>query len=315
MPRPEPLPDFVPPMLARIGAPFDSDEHLFEIKWDGTRALLFRDETELRLLNRRRAVLTDRYPEHQGWDALPPGTVLDGELVVLRAGLPDFGALLSREQVRRPARAAVLARSHPATYAVFDLLYLDHLPLLDRPLAERRERLAELIDGRSLPALILSEGITGDGSAYFERCVDAGLEGVVAKRLTSRYRPGERTDAWQKIKRSERLLCAVVGFSMRGEEIRSLIIAASFDGALRCVGRVGSGLTDAKRAELLARLPEIERDRPVVPCGTHRGRWVEPILFCDVSYLEPTASGELRAPVLRAWVDSAVQPGEDPRGG
>ena len=97
------------------------------------------------------------------------------------------------------------------------------------------------------------------------------LEGIVAKRRSSRYRPGERTDAWQKIKRSEDLLAVVIGFAMRGDEIRSLIIAAEIEGELRCVGRVGSGLTDAKRAELLERLPSLERDAPVVPCR-HSGR-------------------------------------------
>jgi DNA ligase D-like protein (predicted ligase) len=294
-------------MLARIGAPFDSDEHLFEIKWDGTRALCFVDRDGLRLRNRRGADLAVRYPEHIPWRALPAGTVLDGEIVVLAEGAPDFGSLLSREQARTADRAARLARSQPATYIVFDLLYRDFSPLLDRPLAERRERLESLLAERPLPSLVLSEGITGRGEAYFASAVERGLEGVIAKRLASRYLPGERTDAWQKFKRRLRLLGVVIGVSMRGEELRSLIIAADREGELRCVGRVGSGLTERDRAMLLARLPELERAAPVVPCR-HRGRWIEPLLFCDVSYLEATRSGELRAPVFRGWVEPGGAP-------
>ena len=296
------LPDFVAPMLCRRGSAFDSDQHLFEIKWDGTRALLFADHSGRRLRNRREAVLDERYPELESWGALPPGTVLDGELVVLRDGAPDFSALLAREQIRSPDRARRAARANPATFVAFDLLYEQFEPLFARPLIERRERLAALLTPRELPSLIFSDGVVGTGCAYFEQAVAQGLEGVVAKRLDSRYQPGMRSESWLKIKREEHRLCTVIGFSMRGEELRSLVIASEVDGVLRCVGKVGSGLTEAHRAALLAQLPSIEREKPVIPCR-HSARWVEPVLFCDVSYLETTGSGDLRSPVLSSWID------------
>src|SRR5229473_7233260 len=113
------LPRFVPPMLAKPGVPFDSQEHLFELKWDGTRVLAFIEQGGYRLVNRHRVDVTDRYPELGFLANLPAGIVLDGEIVVLRQGKPDFGLLLSRNQARASLKIQSLARTFPATYIVF----------------------------------------------------------------------------------------------------------------------------------------------------------------------------------------------------
>src|SRR6266446_3084385 len=139
------LPRFVPPMLAKPGVPFDSQEHLFEIKWDGTRVLAFLDSRGYRLVNRHRVDVTDRYPELGFLNDLPAGTVLDGEVVVLRQGKPDFGSLLSRNQTQAPLKIKTLARTFPATYVVFDLLYDRFQSLLALPLVARRQRLEAMI--------------------------------------------------------------------------------------------------------------------------------------------------------------------------
>src|SRR5260370_3657191 len=110
------LPRFVLPRLAKPGVPFDSSDHLFEIKGDGTRVLAFVDSHGYRLVNRHRADVTDRYPELAFLHDLPAGTVLYGEVVVLRQGKPDFGLLLSRNQARASFRIHVLARILPVTY-------------------------------------------------------------------------------------------------------------------------------------------------------------------------------------------------------
>src|SRR6187200_1175466 len=109
------LPAFVEPMLAKPGKPFDSDQHLFEIKWDGTRALAFIDRRGHQLLNRRRVDMTDRYPEMAFLSTLPKGTIIDGEMVVLRNGKPDFNALQSREHARSARKITMVSRSTPAT--------------------------------------------------------------------------------------------------------------------------------------------------------------------------------------------------------
>ena len=200
------LPAFVSPMLAQKGEPFDSEEHLFEIKWDGTRMLAFVEHDGYRLVNRHRAQRTVQYPElacltgPPSGRCPPAGTILDGEMVVFHEGRPDFRRLLSRDQAGAPFKIQLLARSLPATYVVFDLLYEDYRPLLDRPLVERRRRLRQLVLDLDRPQVVFSEGIVGPGWVLFEEVCRQGLEGLVAKRLASRYRPGKRTTAWLKIK-------------------------------------------------------------------------------------------------------------------
>jgi ATP-dependent DNA ligase len=192
------LPRFVPPMLAKPGDPFDSSEHLFEIKWDGTRVLALVEQGGCRLVNRHRADVTERYPELEFLNDLPAGTVLDGEVVVLRQGKPDFGLLLSRNQARASLKIQSLARTFPVTYIVFDLLYHRFDSLLAMPLRARRQRLEPVVRTCGNPRLVFSEGLVGPGRAFFEAVCQKGLEGVVAKRLDGRYRPGRR--AWIKIK-------------------------------------------------------------------------------------------------------------------
>lgn len=292
------LPDFVPPMLASIGEPFDSDDHLFEIKWDGMRALSFTDRGAWRMFNRQRVALPERYPELAFLADLPAGTVLDGELVVTREGVPDFQLIMRRQHARSPARIAGLARSLPVTYIVFDMIYQAFEPLADLPLVERRARLQKVVEGCGEEKLVLSEGVVGQGLALFQQASDAGLEGIVGKRLNSPYRPGRRTDAWQKMKRVHLVHCVILGYLPDGDDdFKSLVVALEDDGVLRSVGQVGSGIDGATREILNKKLRQHPRDEPLVPCDA-RGKWVEPGLYCTVSYLERTPNGGLRAPVF-----------------
>jgi bifunctional non-homologous end joining protein LigD len=194
------LPVFISPMLAKKGEPFDSEEHLFEIKWDGTRMLAFVEHDGYRLVNRHRAERTLQYPELACLAELPAGVILDGEVVVFHEGRPDFRRLLSRDQAGSPLKIRLSARSMPATYVVFDLLYEGYRSLLTEPLSQRRQRLCQLVEDLGRPQVVFSEGIVGPGRALFEEACRQGLEGLVAKRLASRYRPGKRTTARLKIK-------------------------------------------------------------------------------------------------------------------
>src|SRR5581483_1889695 len=114
------LPRFIPPMLSKPGEPFDSPDYLFEIKWDGTRTLVFIEHGSHRFVNRRKIDMTDRYPEFFYLGTLGDGVVLDAEMVVLRDGKPDFGLLQSREHSRSPLRIRTMSTQQPATLMVFD---------------------------------------------------------------------------------------------------------------------------------------------------------------------------------------------------
>jgi len=293
-----PLPEFVAPMLATlVDEPFDSDEHLFEIKWDGIRALAFVEGGDYRLLTRNRQDLKPPYPELAGLSRLPAGTVLDGELVVMEEGRPSFSRSLERMQAKQRLRIQGLARQWPAMYVVFDLLYSGGKPQVALALRERRARLAQLLSAAADPRLVFSDGVVGKGRAFFDEVRGRSLEGMVAKELDGAYLPGKRGRSWLKVKTTSTMPCAIVGYVLdeRGD-VGSLIIAAEERGRLVCVGRVGSGLTNALRTRMLALFRARARAAPFVDCD-EEGEWVEPGLFCTVSYLERTTNG-LRAPVF-----------------
>ena len=285
------LPTFVEPMLAVPGRPFDSDRHVFEIKWDGYRAIVRRDDRGYRLWSRNRKDLTEQFPELCEVEQLPPGCILDGEIVVLRDGVPDFGALQRRKQD---------AAKGDTVLVLFDLLFDRGASLLQEPLVSRRERLEALVSGIS-PRLLFSQGIVGSGVAFFEQVGKRGLEGITAKRLDGPYLPGRRTDSWVKIKHRRELQCAVVGFlSNESGGLRSLAVAADVGSGLCYVGQVGSGFSVPDLGKLQALLQERRADRPIVACP--RGVLpVSPGLYCVVSFVEFTDEGLLRAPVCESW--------------
>ena len=292
-------------MLAKIGEPFDHPDWIFEIKWDGTRALTFAEGGDYRLLNRKANPQRDRYPELETLRGLPDGTILDGEIAILVDGKPSFHGMLKREQVRHESRARQLAATLPAVYVVFDYLYRAGEPLFEWPLIDRRAALQELLESHAEDLgdrILFSQAIPGDGILMFEEACRQELEGIVAKRADSRYLPGKRTEAWQKIKRTQHVFCAILGFLPDGaRDLRSLVIAIEVDGQLTYAGRVGSGLDDSLRRSLRTRLDEHVRDDPFLEVPSQGGEevlWVEPTTFCRVKYLEITPDGQLRAPVF-----------------
>jgi len=295
------LPDFLPPMLAKLGEAFDSDEHLFEVKWDGMRVLAFVEENGVRLLNRNERDVEPRFPELEFLTALEPGTLLDGELIAMTDGKPDFHKLMSREHARDPRKIAALQRSVPIQYVVFDLPYRRSESICDAPLSERREQLGEIVAASGDPRLVLSDGVIGPGKTLFEQVSAQGIEGVVAKRLDSPYRPGKRTDDWIKAKSTQMIHCVILGWVEEDGDLRSLYIGTEEDGELISVGRVGSGLGASIRQTLLPKLHARRRETPLVDCGGE-GEWAEPSLFCIVAFLERTRDG-LRAPVFVELID------------
>ena len=189
------------PMLAVASAPFDSAEYLFEVKWDGVRALAAVEPGGWAVWGRDGADYSARYPELAVLGRLPAGTVLDGELVRWGPeGLSNLGAILKRHHLTHPARIAQASQSQPVCYVVFDLLYLRGRSLLGEPLQRRREALQELLQDLQERYVVFSEGVVGAGQAFFAAVVAQGQEGMMAKHLASGYRPGRRSASWRKVK-------------------------------------------------------------------------------------------------------------------
>jgi DNA ligase D-like protein (predicted ligase) len=290
------------PMLATSSLPFDSSEHVFEVKWDGVRSLAAVADGHWRLWGRHRTDYTDRYPELAVLRRLPAGTVVDGELVVLQEGRADFPALLRRHQLLQPERIRQSSRHSPVHYLLFDLLYHQGQSLCAEPLWRRRVILADVVAAAQDPRLVFSEGVVGFGEDFFDRVVAQGHEGVMAKLLTSRYQPAKRSAAWKKIKPVQEIPCVIIGYTPAGEGIHSLLVATAQGGNLRYVGELTRGFLAKQQRDLVRRLEQRTRLRPVVVCSRH-ARWLEPDLYCRVRFFGWTNHGHLRHAVFRGLIE------------
>jgi bifunctional non-homologous end joining protein LigD len=312
----EPMPERIVPMLARAGTlPIEERGWAYEIKWDGLRAITFSEPGRLRLQSRNLREIGPSYPElaRLGRALGAHRAILDGEIVVLEPdGRPSFGALAARMGVSAPARAKRLAESMPVTYVIFDLLWLDGHSLMERPYRERREALAGLqLRGERWQT---PDYIEARGRETLAASEQAGLEGIIAKRLDSPYEPGRRSGAWIKLKnvRHEELLIGgwMPGQGRRRERIGALLMGErTGDGTLRYAGRVGSGMGEAELEALAAALGPLERsDSPFDGGGAKPPRgavFCEPRLRAVVAFREWTREGMLRQASFERLVEDA----------
>ncbi|MGA2009226.1 MAG: DNA ligase D [Solirubrobacteraceae bacterium] len=316
-PAREPMPERILPMLAGAGGlPRDPSGWSFEVKWDGVRAIAYLRPGRLRLESRNLNEITDAYPEVRGilGDLGMREAVLDGEIVAFDdAGRPSFERLQRRMHVVAPGAVRRLMASTPVVYAIFDLLYLDGHSLMALPYERRRAALAEL--GLSGAAWRTPAAHPGRGQGLLDATEAQGLEGIVAKRLDSRYEPGRRTGAWIKIKHTRRQELVIAGWlpgeGRRTDRIGALLMgywAEAVDGrrALRYAGRVGTGFTEATLGLLARRLAPLRTDRrpfDTAPRLPRTAVFVKPELVAEVEFREWTAEGVMRAPSFKGLRD------------
>ena len=301
-----PFPTGILPMLAVSGTAFDSEEHTFEVKWDGVRAIAYKDGGRFWLETRNHKAALPRFPELAELPAALAArqAILDGEIVVFGAdGRPDFDLVRARNAQKDP-RAIALARNvAPALFIAFDCLFRDGTELMARPLCERREHLRDVV--RPAPVIAAPEGVRGQGVAFFAATAAKGLEGMVAKDLRSPYLPGRRSPAWVKVRHVHGADCVVGGFVPKGTcHLKSLLLGL-YDpaGALQYVGHVGTGFSEAENRTLRERLDELRSAQSpfaAVPRAAARGAvWTHPRLVCSVEFLTLTGQGHLRHPTYR----------------
>jgi len=275
---------------------------LFEVKWDGYRALAYVRGGECRLVSRNGNDLTERFESVAKAivkATKSPHAVLDGEVCAL-------------DEQGRASFSAMQQGSGPLVFYAFDLLELDGEPLVDLPLAERRRRLEQLLDGRNR-TVRLSESFD-DGVALAEAAEAQGLEGIMAKRADSRYLQGRRTREWLKVKTHGRQEFVVVGYTAgsgrRVGSFGSLVLAVQDDGGLRYVGNVGTGFDDAEIRRLLKLMKPLRRDTsplavvPKMP-RVRKGdvTWIEPRLVAEVEFSEWTHDHHIRQPSYKGLRD------------
>jgi len=300
------------PMLAVPGElPSDDAAWGYEFKWDGVRAVASAQGGIVTLTSRKGTGITERYPEVVRLPGSLAGhdAVVDGEIVQLdAAGRPDFGALQNRMHRTGP-EVVRMAAARPVSFLVFDLLAWDGEDLLAMPYARRRERLDAL--GLAGHRWVSTPWFPGGGADVLAASEENGLEGVVAKRLDSPYRPGQRSPDWRKTKNVRTQAVVVGGWrpgqGRRSGGIGSLLVGVPDDeGRLVYVGHVGTGFSDQD----LRDLQRVLTARPDAPFSgalprevTRDAHWVEPDLVGEVAYAVRTVENRLRHPSWRGVRD------------
>lgn len=291
---------FLRPMEPRAEeVPFDDPGYLFQIKWDGVRMLAFKEGERVRLQNRKGHDRTVQYPELQQLVGLVKAkeALLDGEVVVMEGGKPSFPRIIQRDFCRRERSIKALSRSLCCTYCMFDLLFLDGADLTARPLEERLQILAEVIQP-GWP-LYLNENFQ-NGVALYHRVEELELEGIVAKAKQSPYLFGQKSSYWLKVKPRRRFLCVVGGLKIKEGAVGALLLGAFRDDTLQYVGRAGSGLSGR---DLLMLREFADNNAATMPPFAEPPRekgcvWLQPRLTVIIEYTEWTPDLKLRAPVV-----------------
>lgn len=298
-----------PTLVDRL--PTDDEQWSYEVKWDGMRAIAFIDAGRLRLQTSNRLDATARFPELIGLGSQLAGhtAVLDGEVVALDArGLPDFSLLQPLIPARTTRPFDVGVARPPVLYVLFDLLELDGHDTSRLPYQDRRQLLRRLVPPG--PHWRVAEAQVGKGTELLASLAAAGLEGVVAKRLGSRYEAGARSASWLKVKVRKRQELVVGGW-LPGDGARLPYFGAllvgyhdTAGGPLRYAGRVGTGFTDAELRRWRPVLDDLAADEPpfdpLPPEPVSRlATWVRPEAVVEVAFREWTPDGLLRQAAYR----------------
>jgi len=299
------FPKNLKPMLATlVDKPFNGTDWLFEIKWDGYRALAFMNGRLRTLKSRNQKSFDEKfYPVLQAIKKWNVNAIVDGEIVMLNnKGLPTFGGLQNWRS----------EEDGPLTYNVFDLLWLNGKDLTALPLVERRAQLQNILPKKN-DIIRFSEAVEDDGVNFFNAARKLGLEGIMAKRKDSTYAVNDRSKNWLKIKSNHRQEMVIGGFTINNDTSKpfsALLVGVYNKGKLQYTGKVGTGFNIKTQQQMLklfkplittkvpfTEVPDVNkpsRFRPNPP--KTKAYFLKPKLVCEVSYAELTADGVMRHP-------------------
>jgi bifunctional non-homologous end joining protein LigD len=290
-----PMPHNIKPMLATLAdGPFDDKDWIFEIKWDGYRAIAEIDKEKVKLYSRNLIPFNDDYPTIvESLKQLNHSAVLDGEIVGLdENGVPKFQLMQNMKGKNSP----------DIHYYVYDILFLDGYDLTSLPLIERKEILQSLLP--DLPNIKFSDHIVENGKAFFEQAKKSKLEGIIAKESQSPYRIGKRSSEWLKVKTSQRQEAVIAGFTEpRGaRKLFGALILGLYEGKeFKYIGHSGGGFNSESLQTIYKKLkPLIQKESPFkekVPANMPV-TWVKPELVCEIQFGEWTNEGYMRFPIF-----------------
>lgn len=287
-----------PMLIAQMQEPFSDEDWIYELKLDGCRCLGYFDDGKVWLRNKRNLELLPRFPELEGMGSRVDGKrILDGELVVLKNGAPDFYELQRRTLLTDKFKIQMAASMYPASFVAFDCLYADRKQVMDQPLLSRKEYLGESVkeDAR----IAVSRFIPADGAGLFRLADERELEGVVAKRNGSLYYPGKRTKDWVKFKRMADEDFVACGYVEKKEKAYSIILGKPDRGGFVYKGHVTLGVTAAAIKNLRRWPGQPYMAYPPGP-GNESTVWVYPEKVCTVEYM-PNTKNSLRQAVFKGF--------------
>lgn len=285
-----------PMLIARQMDAFDGPDYIYELKMDGFRCLSYMDRNSADLRNKRNMMMLSKFPELDGiYKNVRNRCILDGEVVVLVNGTPDFYRLQKRTLLADRFKIELEAARYPASYVAFDCIYAENRELIWEPLLERKACLSRLVTESS--RIAVSRYIEAQGVALFAAAEERKLEGVVAKRKNGIYYMGKRSNEWIKFKRMADEDYVVAGYIQKGNRIFSLVIGKYRGDMLQYKGHVTSGVT----REILSML-EVTGRNPfrMIPGGNEDAVWVKPDHVCVVEYM-PNTLNTLRQPVFKGF--------------
>ncbi len=286
-------------LLNEVKEPFDDENYIYELKLDGIRCVAYIEPKSVTLQNKRYKDVTDIYPElSEIRKCVKKRVILDGELVVLTDGKPDFYALQRRSLMTDSFRKSLAAKKNPVQFVAYDILYYNETDLTDKSLMERKEILSKAVtEGHNLS---VSRWIEKNGVAFFELAKKENLEGIVAKKKDGLYFIGKRTSEWIKIKVMQDEDLLVLGFQPdENGKVKDLILGYYDDtGELKCRGKVYLGVSKAEQkiiAEFAkkntVKRPWFDKYKNVV--------WLKPQLVGTAHFMHETESGGMRQPVWK----------------
>jgi len=287
--------DAVKPMLASTTKKIFNDPNwIYELKWDGYRLIAHVNNGEVTIHSRNGISYNSKFPNLvEDLENIPHEAILDGEVVVIdKNGIPDFQKL----QNYSPQTKGTLK------FYVFDMLYLNGHSMLDLKLLERKSLIPEVLEDTNIA--VYCDHIEGMGTAFYQKAIDAGMEGVMAKKADSTYAPGYRTEKWLKVKANESLETIICGYTdSEGALFGSLILGIVNDDELEYIGNCGTGFSNKTQQELLSKMKELESSvNPFNKKPNLKGRkanWIKPELVCEVTFSEWTSAGRMRHPVYK----------------
>lgn len=289
--------NITPMLLTENKEPFDDENFIYELKLDGMRCLLYAGEKSTILVNRRNKDITCLFPELSNLhEFVNSKCILDGELVFIRNGKPDFFALQSRSIMTDPFKVKLKAKSNPVCFVAFDIIYYKDEMITNLPLMERKQLLQKTV--RENERISVSRYISTRGIEFFQLAKQQELEGIVAKRKDSKYYCDKRTNQWVKIKSFFEEDFIICGYRSRNGNVRDLVLC-KYDNANTLV--LQKVISFNLSREIERKLKQAKKSAPLF--NIENIEWIEPKFVCTLTYLQKTKNGSMRQPFFKGLRD------------